>query len=355
MYLPDPSNRILLVKRDKIGDLLLTTSLLAHLHACRPDLELHLLANDYNAWVAQGDPAIARMWVYRRVREAGKLRVSAALAHWPLMRELRAQRYGWAVALNGEPSPRATRRALAVRATRTVAYVGAGEPLSHQVTDARAPPAAGHELDRMAALLRPLGIATPASWPSTRHIVPRARRDDTLAWLEARKLVPQGYAVIAVGARFTEKQPTAQQVLRWSNILHERWDLATVFVWTPGRRDDRRYPGDDEIAREVLGAGAVHVHPFQGSLESVAALVHEARTTIAPDSGVMHLAAAAPGGVLGLFAQSGGHDDPQRWHPVGARARWIAAPSTVARLPDAMVLSELASLAAPLAERQLQH
>ncbi|MBA3506848.1 MAG: lipopolysaccharide heptosyltransferase family protein, partial [Betaproteobacteria bacterium] len=44
--------RVLVVKRDKLGDLLLTTPVLAHVKSVRPDIELHLLANDYNAWVA---------------------------------------------------------------------------------------------------------------------------------------------------------------------------------------------------------------------------------------------------------------------------------------------------------------
>jgi heptosyltransferase-3 len=64
-----------------------------------------------------------------------------------------------------------------------------------------------------------------------------------------------------------------------------------------------------------------------------------------PDSGVMNLAAASPGGVVGLFAQAGGHDDVERWHPIGERARWIFAPTTVAALPDEIVWRELAMLA----------
>ena len=43
--------KVLIVKRDKLGDLLLTTPMLAHLKASRPQVEVHLLANDYNAWV----------------------------------------------------------------------------------------------------------------------------------------------------------------------------------------------------------------------------------------------------------------------------------------------------------------
>ena len=75
--------RVLIVKRDKLGDLLLTTPVLARLAANQPDTDVHLLANDYNAWVARDHPAVRRTWTYPRVRDAGRLRVRAALAHSP--------------------------------------------------------------------------------------------------------------------------------------------------------------------------------------------------------------------------------------------------------------------------------
>src|SRR4051812_41135592 len=52
--------KILVIKRDKIGDLLLTTPMLAHLKASRPQAEIQLLANDYNAWVVAGNPHVDR-------------------------------------------------------------------------------------------------------------------------------------------------------------------------------------------------------------------------------------------------------------------------------------------------------
>ena len=70
--------KILVLKRDKIGDLLLTTPLLAQLKAGIAGVQTHLLANDYNAWVVAGNPHIDRVWVYRRVRHAGRVSIGAA-------------------------------------------------------------------------------------------------------------------------------------------------------------------------------------------------------------------------------------------------------------------------------------
>ena len=55
--------KVLVLKRDKIGDMLLTTPLLARLKAAVPGVETHLLANDYKAWVVAGNPHVDRLWV----------------------------------------------------------------------------------------------------------------------------------------------------------------------------------------------------------------------------------------------------------------------------------------------------
>src|SRR5258706_3305634 len=155
-----PAMKVLVLKRDKIGDLLLTTPLLARLKAALPQVETHLLANDYNAWVVAGNPHVDRLWVYRRVRHAGRISFGAAWEWIGQSLALRRERYDWVIVANGDESPRAIRRALALRGARTVArcadatdYPGLTDPLP--------PDVASHEIERLLGLLSPLGIATP--------------------------------------------------------------------------------------------------------------------------------------------------------------------------------------------------
>ena len=75
------------------------------------------------------------------------------------------------------------------------------------------------------------------------------------------------------------------------------------------------------------------------------ALVWHARTSIFPDSGLMHLAAASPGGVLGLFAQTDISPHPSQWGPLGANVDYLEAPARVAELDDDRVLERLTRLA----------
>ena len=59
----------------------------------------------------------------------------------------------------------------------------------------------------------------------------------------------------------------------------------------------------------------------------------------------MHFAAASPGGVLGLSAESDVSPGPVNWAPRGPRADWVEARKAVSELPDALIYERLGRLA----------
>ena len=335
--------KILVIKRDKLGDLLLATPMLAHLKASRPDVQLHLLTNDYNAWVAFGNPHVDRQWIYRRVRHGGRVSLSAAWNLWQTTRALRRERFDVVVVANGEESPRAIARGLSIRGQRTIAYCrdrGAWPGLS----DALLPPAGMHEADRMLGMLAPLGIAAPATRPDPYYALPEEQRRFARQWLGERGLAERGYVTLGLGARRPKKQPSTEQILRWTRHWHERHGLATVFMWTPGKSDDPVYPGDDHVAQPELDAKLPFIHPFRGAILPALGLIWAGRAAMFPDSGLMHFAAASPGGVLGLFAQTDVSPHPSQWGPIGPRADFLDAPESVSELADDLVLARFEAL-----------
>jgi heptosyltransferase-3 len=341
LVIPMTPRKLLVVKRDKVGDLLLATPMLRVLREAMPDARIELLASDYNAWVVEGSRDVDHVWTYRRTREGRRVFPRAALSQASLWLRLRAERYDVAIAANGESSPRALQRTLWIAARRTIAYAPA--PL-RGLTDRLEPPGAGHERDRMLALLAPLGIAAPDP-PPFPAFDPSARSlEEARAWLRGRALDPARYVVLGLGARRAKKQPDTGQVLRWSEALRERHGLATVFMWTPGASDNALYPGDDAAAQAVVDAKRAHIHPYRGPLRVAAALAWLARTSVFPDSGLMHLAAASPGGVLGLFAETQVSPHPSRWGPLGRNVDCLDAARSVASLEDARVLERVERL-----------
>jgi heptosyltransferase-3 len=325
--------------------LLLTTPMIAHLKASRPDAQIHLLANDYNAWVVEDNRNVDRLWIYRRVRQGSRLSLAAAWNQLVQSAALRRERFDVAIVANGDESPRAIARALACRAERTISYC-AGRQRYRGLTDPLPVPSGAHECDRLLALLGPLGIAAPAAPLLPEYRLPAQQAEFARAWLAGRSLAAGRYVVLGLGARRAKKQPITSQVLRWTEWLHEQHGLATVFMWTPGKGDDPLYPGDDAVAQPVLDAGKAWIHPFRGPILPALGLIFSARTSVFPDSGLMHFAAASPGGVLGLFAETDVSPHPSQWGPRGRRADYLEAERSVAELADETVFGRLARLLA---------
>ena len=115
-------------------------------------------------------------------------------------------------------------------------------------------------------------------------------------------------------------------------------------MWTPGKSDDPVYPGDDHVAQPVLDAKLPFIHPFRGAILPALGLIWGARASLFPDSGLMHFAAASPGGVLGLFAQTDVSPHPSQWGPIGPRADFLDAPDSVSELADDLVLARFGAL-----------
>jgi ADP-heptose:LPS heptosyltransferase len=336
--------KILIVKRDKIGDLLLTTPLLAHLKREMPSASVHLLANDYNAWVVADDPDVERVWIYRRTRHAGRVRVGAALGQVRQFFGLRGERFDVAIAAGGKESPRAIHRALAAHAGRTIAYAADPRRYGPRLTDPLPPPEGGHEVDRMMRLLVPLGVAPPGVAPLPRFRVPSRWIEDARQWLAAAGIAEGAYVVVGLSARDPEKVPSRDQVLRWAARWQREHGCATLLQSTPGDATNALYPGSDAPARAILAAAPPYLRAIPDGLPAAIGLIHLARTSVLPDSGLMQFAATSPGGVAALFADCPRLATPAQWGPRGPRAVVVEAPRAIAELGDETIFALLVPL-----------
>jgi heptosyltransferase-3 len=335
--------RILILKRDKLGDMLLSTPMLSWLRSQRPEARIDVLANTYNAWVLDGNPDVNSVITYQRVKEGGKIHWRAGVEQLIQTLQLRGERYDWVIAANGEYSHRALKRARWMGGQQLVSYHEGKQPphwLSHPVQT----PTGLHETQRLTHLLTALGIPDPETTLPLRFELPAEASAFAQQWLHERQLEPGNYVTLGLGARRAKRQPTAEQIKRWTKHFYEQWGLQTVFMWTPGKSDNPLYPGDDDVAQPVLDAGLPWLHPFRGPLKPALGLIWNGRTSLFPDSGLMHFAAASPGGVLGFFAEIEASPPPSQWAPVGPRAKWLEAAKTLSDLDDAAVFAALAPL-----------
>ncbi len=295
--------RILVIRRDNIGDLVCTTPLLRSLRTQLPRARIAALATRYNAAALAGNPDLDAVYAYTKAKHRGEGENVIALyaRRVGLALELRRERFDW-VLLPGGP------HASALRFAR---WIGAQRTLVRGPADAAAGP---HEVEQCCSLLARMGLRyeTPPQ-----RVVPdpgelAAIGSRIAAHWPAR---PGSLIALHLSARKPSQRWSAANFAALARALHRESGAAFLLLWAPGGSEGRAHPGDDEKAREVIeAAGAVPVLPLATRrLEVLIAALAHCDAVICCDGGAMHLAAALGKPIVCLFGRS----DAARWRPWG--------------------------------------
>ncbi len=321
MINPPPSpRRILLLKPCCLGDVVLTTPLLAALRRAYPDAHLTWGISTYSAPVIHNHPMVDT--VLLTGPQANPARTPMGL--WRLARQLRAGRFDMAVAPVRSPLI-----GLAVRLAGVPIRAGldsAGRGRFYNVRAPINPAEARHEAEIYLDIARALGLDVSDCWAN----VPVS--DDQIKALPAS--IKPGVVVVHVGGgknpgmTMVEKRPPipllANVAARAAAHLHAR--IAIL-----GGHDDRERA--DALHEALYGAdplSLINVLDFS----EVAALGAIAGLAIGPDTGLMHLMAAAGAPTVMIFGPS----DPRRYAPFVPPGR-AAAPWQPYPLPPGGVVS----------------
>jgi len=297
----DGAARILVIRRDNIGDLVCTTPLIRSLRAQLPQARIVALATRYNAAALAGNPDLDAVQAYTKAkhRQAHESLLSIHGHRARLMLELRRERFDW-VLLPGGPHSSALWFARFVRGRNT---------LVRGAADAIAGP---HEVEQCCHLLVHMGLRYEA--PPAR-VVPDAGEALHVAssiqkrWRER----PPTLVCLHISARKPSQRWAPENFAAVAKDLHARTGAAFLLLWAPGGSDDRLHPGDDDKARSLqammqdLPVLAFATH----RLEQLIAALAQCDAVICGDGGAMHLAAALGKPIVCLFGQS----DAERWRP----------------------------------------
>ncbi len=311
--------RLLIVRRDNIGDLACTTPLIEALRARLPRARIEALVNTYNAEVLARNPALDRVWAYEKLKHRTSALPKHLFQRVLLGARLRRERFDYV--LVPAPTPQALRIAAALRPAKLIA-AGAGEG------EAR------HEVERTFDLGRALGLDGA---PGPMRVYPDA---DRIAALRARVPAPPLVAVHISARRAAQRWPRERYAELIVSLVSRS---SVVLLWSPGPASDPRHPGDDEaaaaIARRVDRPELVPV--ATPDLATLIAALSLADRVVCPDGGAMHLAAALGKPVVALFGDS----PVERWRPWGVPHRVVRPQSrNLADLEVAPVLQALREL-----------
>ncbi len=311
--------KILVVRRDNIGDLVCTTPLLRALRLRFPAARIDVLVNSYCAPVLEGNPNVDRLWQYTKAhhREAGESWLAVHARRLTEVVRLRRERYDLAVLAKPECLPRPLQWARLAGARHVLGFVDPGNPLGRHI-DVQVPLDPSIEEHVVAAshrLLRPLGIAGE---PGPLEIHPRADRAGEVRSALAERGMDGCAPLVGlhISARKERQRWPAESFAELAHRIRARFpEAGFVLLWSPGDEANPRHPGDDAKARDVQRAAEglpLLAWPTE-TLDRLIAGLSVLDCLVCSDGGAMHIAAALAKPIVCFF----GNSSAAVWHPWG--------------------------------------
>lgn len=303
------SPRILVIRRDNIGDLICTTPLLHAMRRRYPEGYIAVLASSYNAPVLAGNPDVDEVFVFLK-RQQGLGLAKTAWDRWKLVRALRGRAFDYVLLANG-----GWRYGRGLGGKSLIGFRERDNPddrqpdvivpLSNRGRD-------DHEVMKMAKLGAAIDVPD-ALGPM--HLFPDADRVESVA----ARLKSLGWtpSLPTLGLHISSRQP----VQRWSEAafaalatqLVEQYGVQLMLLWSPGAENDPLHPGDDEKASRLMARlSGQRVFPCPtGNIGDLIAALSLTCQMVCSDGGAMHVAAALGKPILCFF----GHSNAVEWRP----------------------------------------
>lgn len=299
--------RILVVRRDNVGDLVCTTPMLHALRKNFPKARIGVLVNVYNAEVLVGNPDVDDVFVYEKIKHVHgvKAKTKAFIEQTCLKWRLHAWHPTVSILAKSVYDRHGLKYLRAISAQRIVGYYGQGELKQPDIALDAKPFADQHEVEFLADLLKPLGVSEP---PGPLRIYPPG---EIVSDIRHRISAPGMKLAVHVSARDPERQ---WGIDKWVQLLNQLLalypDLHLVLLWAPGEEDNPYVGGDDRLAADlIVTVQSPRLHPLPvKTLSELIGAIQVCDGFIGADGGAMHIAAALQKPVVAFFERI-----PQKW------------------------------------------
>jgi ADP-heptose:LPS heptosyltransferase len=280
--------KILIIRRDNIGDLLCTTPLLQGLKDQLKVDRLDLVTNAYVAPVLKGNHFIDTLYIYHKLKHGHTSFFKVIVERLRLIVHLRQHHYDYILAFD----QRALNLTRYLRKTKVLSPI---QNWTHQT-----------EVERVWELGQRLGLkGAPGPLVLPLHLYnPSSNKKDTHT------------IGIHISARRIKQQ---YPIMEWATLIRALHNmhpkLSFHIFWSPGDTRNPMHPGDDAKAdslKKILKNLPITFIPTY-SLESLIEGMQTCGSTIMADGGAMHIAAALNRPIIALFGDS----NAKRWRPWG--------------------------------------
>ena len=297
--------RILVVKLDHLGDVILATPVFSNLRRAYPNAELHALTGTWSRVVLERHPDVNKVLVYNSPvfsRTAGS---SSLKQTFQLYQQLRRQKYDIVVELRGDW------RTVGFALLRLTPYrlSRAALQIANKLGAARF--SGTHETARHLDVLKHAGIPVPVQ---TATFFVTAEDEKWASHFLAEYEINSQSLLVAIhpGSPIPLKRWFPERYAELADRLIAQKRANVLFV---GVTDE--IPIISEIQERMRG-DSLNI-AGKTDLIQLASILHACTMFIGNDSGPMHLAAAVGTPTIGLY----GPGDPTRFGPIGAACQTI--------------------------------
>ena len=297
--------KILVIRLDRIGDVVLSTPVIKALRDAMPDSHIAFMVRPYARDIVEGNPYLSEVIVYDKSGPeksiAGNLK---------FIKNLRKNNFDLALILH--PTVR----------THLVAFLaGIPERVGYDKKRAflltkRIPHAKQlglkHELDYNLDLLRYIGIEAK---DRVLHMPVNKESEARIEALFEKNGINKNDFVITVnpGASCVSKRWRAENFAKAADLLSEKFGAKVAVI---SGRTDKAF--GDAVASSVK-RGALNLSG-QTSVADIASVLRRSRLFISNDSGPVHIACAVGTPVVVIFGRGDRGLSPRRWGPTGAKS-----------------------------------
>ena len=297
--------RILVVKLDHLGDVILATPVFSNLRQAYPNAELHALTGTWSRVVSERHPDVKTVFDYNSPAFCRAGQATSRKQTFQLYQELRRQKYDLMIELRGDP------RTAGFALLRLTPYRLNRATLQIKNKFGLAQFSGTHETTRNLDVLKHAGIPTPIQ-NATFSVTTEDEKwaSDFLMSHGIGKQFP--LVAIHPGSPIPLKRWFPERYAELADWLIAQRRAQILFV---GVRDE--VPIVTEIQKRMQGT-SVNI-AGETTLTQLASILHTCNVFIGNDSGPMHLAAAVGTPTIGLY----GPGDPTRFAPIGIACQTI--------------------------------
>ena len=297
--------RILIIRTDRIGDVILSTPVVRALRCAVPEGYLGMMVRPEHRELVEGNPELDAVILYDKNGSEKSWLGSLRFA-----RRLRDHRFDTAIILHS------TNRVILVSWLAGIRRrIGYARRLPWLLTDPVPyvkKQGDRNELEYNLELLRRIGLDPSAGSARDRQpFVPTtaAQEAKTAAFMKSNGLGDSAPVVVLhPGASCRSKRWPARHFAAVGDFLSGRHGAKVVVISGPGEEREGRAVVAAMRSRPVAALGTM-------SLGETACLLKKARCLISNDSGPVHLACAVGTPAVSIFGRWGGGLSPARWGP----------------------------------------